>query len=204
MSVHPTQTAAWADFDNDGWLDLFVGHESASDDPHPSQLFHNNHNGTFTEIGAQNGLADLGFVKGVAWGDFNNDGRPDLYVSIRGAGNRLFRNDGPRNPEHPQPTRWMFTDVTAEAHVAEPRYSFATWFFDYDNDGWPDIFVAAYSIQSVNDVGSFEVGHLHHAELPRRYHNNRNGTFTDVTAAVHLDRAILTMGANFGDLDNDG
>ena len=81
LSAHPTQTAAWADFDNDGWLDLFVGHESTPNDPHPSQLFHNNHDGTFTEVGAANGLADLGFVKGVAWGDFNNDGRPDLYVS---------------------------------------------------------------------------------------------------------------------------
>ena len=88
MSLHPTQTAAWADYDNDGWLDLFVGHETEKatgpDDPHPSQLFHNNHDGTFTEVGAANGLASLGYVKGVAWGDFNNDGRPDLYVSVKG------------------------------------------------------------------------------------------------------------------------
>jgi len=204
LSAHPTQTGAWADFDNDGWLDLFVGHESAPDDPHPSQLFHNNHDGTFIEIGAQNGLSDLGFVKGVAWGDFNNDGRPDLYVSVRGGANHLFRNDGPRDAEHPRPDQWKFTDVSDHAHVADPKYSFATWFFDYDNDGWPDIFVAGYSIHSENEVGAFEVGHPNHAELPRLYHNNRNGTFTDVTAAAHLDRAILTMGTNFGDLDNDG
>ena len=204
MSVHPTQTAAWADFDNDGWLDLFVGHESTADDPHPSQLFHNNHDGTFTEVGAANGLANLGFVKGVAWGDFNNDGRPDLFTSAKDGAKHLFRNDGPRDPDHPRPDRWKFTDVTEEAHVNGPRYSFATWFFDYDNDGWPDLFVAGYSIQSVNDVGSFELGHPNHAELPRLYHNNRDGTFTDVTAAMHLDRVILTMGSNFGDLDNDG
>ncbi len=113
LSAHPTQTAAWADFDNDGWLDLFVGHESSPDDPHPSQLFHNNHDGTFTEVGAANGLARLGFVKGVAWGDFNNDGRPDLYVSVKGGANHLFRNDGPRDRQHPRPDQWRFTDVTA-------------------------------------------------------------------------------------------
>jgi len=204
LSAHPTQTAAWADFDNDGWLDLFVGHESKPDDPHPSQLFHNNHDGTFTEVGAANGLAELGFVKGVAWGDFNNDGRPDLYVSVKGGTNHLFRNDGPRDPHHPHADQWKFTDVTQQAHVGEQRESFATWFFDYDNDGWPDIFVAGYSMQSVNDVGAFEIGQPYVAETPRLYRNNHDGTFTDVTKAAHLDRAILVMGANFGDLDNDG
>ncbi len=144
MSLHPTQTAAWADFDNDGWLDLFVGHESTGPDKHPSQLFHNNHDGTFTEVGAANGLADLGFVKGVAWGDFNNDGWPDLYVSRKGQPNLLFRNDGPKDAKHPRADKWKFTDVTAQAGVAEPMHSFATLFFDYDNDGWPDIFVAGY------------------------------------------------------------
>jgi hypothetical protein len=204
LSVHPTQTAAWADFDNDGWLDLFVGHESKPDDPHPSQLFHNNHDGTFTEVGAANGLAELGLVKGVAWGDFNNDGRPDLYVSVKGGANHLFRNDGPRDPQHPRADQWKFTDVTQQAHVAEQRESFATWFFDYDNDGWPDIFSAGYSMQSVEDVGAFEIGHAYAAETPRLYRNNHDGTFADVTKAAHLDRAILVMGANFGDLDNDG
>ena len=204
LSAHPTQTAAWADFDNDGWLDLFVGHESTPNDPHPSQLFHNNHDGTFTEVGTANGLADLGYVKGVAWGDFNNDGRPDLYVSVKGGANHLFRNDGPRDPQHPHPDQWKFTDIAQQAHVAEQHDSFATWFFDYDNDGWPDIFAAGYSMQSLNDVGAFEIGHPYNAEKPRLYRNNHDGTFTDVTKAVHLDRAILPMGANFGDLDNDG
>jgi hypothetical protein len=203
LSLHPTQTAAWADFDNDGWLDLFVGHESKPDDPHPSQLFHNNHDGTFTEIAAPSGLANLGFVKGVAWGDYNNDGLPDLYVSVMYGRNHLFRNDGPA-PGATATGRWRFSDVTATANVAEQKNSFATWFFDYDNDGWPDIFVAGYSTASSGDVGAFEAGLPFHAELPRLYHNNHDGTFTDVSHAVHLDRAILPMGANFGDLDNDG
>jgi Flp pilus assembly protein TadD len=212
LSMHPTQTAAWADYDGDGWLDLFVGHESgsllgnqssevsAAGDRHPSQLFHNNHDGTFTEVGAAMGLSDLGFVKGVAWGDYNNDGRPDLYVSIKGGRNRLFRNDGPGAAGKP----WRFTDVAKEAGVAQQTNSFATWFFDYDNDGWPDIFVAGYSTQSNLDVGAFELNKPFHAETPRLYHNNHDGTFTDMSAQTHLDRAILVMGAGFGDLDNDG
>jgi len=204
LSLHPTQTAAWADFDNDGWLDLFVGHEETGKEKHPSQLFHNNHDGTFTEVGAANGLADLGFVKGVAWGDFNNDGWPDLYVSRKGQPNLLFRNDGPRDAKHPRPDRWKFTDVTAKAGVAEPVHSFATWFFDYDNDGWPDIFVVGYYNDTLNDVGAFELGMPYKAETPRLYHNNGDGTFSDVTKKVGLDRAILGMGAGFGDLDNDG
>jgi hypothetical protein len=204
MSLHPTQTAAWADYDNDGWLDLYVGHETNTTENHPSQLFHNNHDGTFTEVAGPNGMADMGFVKGVAWGDFNNDGRPDLYVSIKGKGNRLFRNDGPMDPKNPRPDRWKFTDVTAKAGVAEPIHSFPTWFFDYDNDGWPDIFVAGFYVEGFNDIGAFEAGLPYEAETPRLYHNNHDGTFTDVTKQVGLDRAILVMGSSFGDLDNDG
>ncbi len=204
LSLHPTQTAAWADFDNDGWLDLFVGHETTGPEKHPSQLFHNNRDGTFAEVAAPNGLADLGFVKGVAWGDFNNDGKPDLYVSRKGQPNLLFRNDGPRDPKHPRADRWKFTDVTEQAGVAEPLHSFATWFFDYDNDGWPDIFVTGYYNDTLNDIGAFELGKPNKAETPRLYHNNHDGTFTDVTKQMHLDRAILAMGASFGDLDNDG
>jgi hypothetical protein len=199
----PTQTAAWADFDGDGWLDLFVGYESQAGDRHDSLLFHNNGNGTFTEMGKACGLGDLGFVKGVAWGDFNNDGRPDLYVSVMNGRNKLFRNDGPREAKN-MGNGWKFTDVTAAAGVALQTNSFATWFFDYDNDGWPDLFVAGYSLEAAGDVGAFEMGLPVKAEKPKLYRNQHDGTFRDVTAEVGLDRVILTMGANFGDLDNDG
>ena len=204
MSLHPTQTAAWADYDNDGWLDLFVGHESRRDDPHPSQLFHNNHDGTFTEVGAAIGLTNLGYVKGVAWGDFNNDGRPDLYISVKGGHNHLFRNDGPQSARNLDPAKWKFTDVTQQAGVGLQTESFATWFFDFDNDGWPDIFAAGYYTDSMQDVGRFELNLPYKAETPRLYRNNHDGTFTDVSRQMHLDRAILAMGASFGDLDNDG
>ncbi len=204
LSLHPTQTAAWADYDNDGWLDLYLGHEANVKENHPSQLFHNNRNGTFTEVGEKLGLGEMGFVKGVAWGDYNNDGRSDLYVSIKGASNRLLRNDGPKNPAQPKPDEWKFTDVTLQAGVAQPLHSFATWFWDYDNDGWEDILVAGYYTETLNDIGAFLSGLPHHGETPRLYHNNHDGTFSDVTKQMKLDRVILPMGANFGDLDNDG
>ena len=101
LSLHPTQTAAWADYDNDGWLDLYVGHEANTTENHLSQLFHNNHDGTFTEVAARNGLSDMGFVKGVAWGDFNNDGRPDLYVSVKGKAESSFPQRWSHGSEEP-------------------------------------------------------------------------------------------------------
>ncbi len=192
----PTQTAAWGDVDGDGWLDLVVGYESKEGDRHASLLFRNNHDGTFSKLDA---LGDLGFVKGVAFGDYNNDGRPDLYVSVMYGRNKLLRNDGPRDAKG-----WKFTDVTEAAGVGKQTSSFATWFFDYDNDGWPDIFVAGYSLEASDDVGAFEQGQPVKAEKPKLYRNMHNGTFKDVSAEVRLDRVILTMGANFGDLDNDG
>ncbi len=198
----PTQTAAWADYDNDGWLDLFVGYESTPGNPQPSRLYHNNHDGTFTDVSST--LPVDAYVKGVAWGDLNNDGRPDLYVSVREANNRLFRNDGPQDPAHPDPAHWRFTDIAASARVIPKGNTFATWFFDYDNDGWPDIFVAGYYTGSMQDVGRFEAGQPFDAGLAHLYRNNHDGTFTDVSHATHIDRAILTMGSNFGDLDNDG
>lgn len=199
ISAHPTQTAAWADFDSDGFLDLFIGHESSVEQSHPSQLYRNNADGTFTDIAPTLGLDDLGYVKAVAWGDFNNDNRPDLYVSRKGAPNILYRNDYDADARKPR-----FTDVTKQAGVAEPVHSFATWFWDYDNDGWLDLFVAGYYTETTADIGAFHYGKPSKAELPRLYRNKGDGTFEDVTRKVRLDRVILPMGAGIGDLDNDG
>ena len=205
-TAHPTQTAAWADYDGDGWLDLFLAHESKPNDPHPSQLFHNNHDGTFTLVKPEDmGIpANLGFVKGVTWGDYNRDGRPDLYVAAMSGRSYLFRNDGPMDAKHPDALHWKFTDVTEAAGLGGYRNSFPTWFFDYDNDGWPDIFAGGYSSSSMEDVGAFQAGKSNHGSLPRLFHNNHDGTFTDVSHAMRIDRALLAMGSGFGDLDNDG
>ena len=205
LSYLPTQTVAWADFDGDGWLDLFVGNEI--DREHVSwpqgtrsfQLWLNNRDGTFTEVGGESGIHLDGMIKAAAAGDYDNDGRPDLYVSILGKPNHLFRNLGPSGG------RPRFADVTAQAGVAEPIMSFTTWFFDYDNDGWPDLFVSGYSATLPNIVRE-ALGDRSGArgERPRLYHNERNGTFTDASHQAGLDQLLLTMGANYGDLDNDG
>ena len=198
----PGQTAAWADYDADGWLDLFVGNETTSAaDPHPCRLWRNLGDGRFADVAPQLGLAALGFVKGVVWGDYDNDGRPDLYVSRMGQPNLLFHNDGPTSDA---PGGWQFAERAAEAGVAEPRRSFPTWFFDYDNDGWLDLFVAAWDGSTAGQVAARYLGMPTQSETPRLYRNTRDGRFEDVTTQLGLDRVLLAMGANFGDLDNDG
>ena len=203
LRFHPTQTAVWFDYNGDGWLDLFVGNESTREETGPCELFRNNGDGTFTECGAATGLAVVGFVKGVACGDFNNDGRPDLYLSRLGEPNLLFRNDGSKNSGDAK-SGWRFTDVTGIAKVAEPIHSFPTWFFDYDNDGWLDLFVSGYFLNDVGMVVADYLGLPHSGERARLYRNNRDGSFTDVTRDSGLYKVLLTMGSNFGDLDNDG
>ena len=183
-----TQTAVWADVDNDGRLDLFVGNEFA-----PSQLFHNNGDGTFTDVAHGAGVDRVSFTKGVVAGDYDNDGYPDIYVSNLGAENVLFHNnrDG------------TFTDVARQLHVETPIYSFPVWFFDYDNDGWPDLFVSSFTY-SLSEVLRSYLGLPVHQETLKLYRNMGDGTFQDVTKKVRLDRVFMPMGANFGDVDNDG
>ncbi len=196
--AYPTQAAAWADFDNDGDLDLYVGNESrVAFEPgaqsFPCQLFVNQGDGTFADRARTAGVTNDRYCKGVAAGDFDNDGDVDLYVSNNGP-NRLYRNDG----------NLIFTDVTESANTADPAgRSFATWFFDYDNDGWLDLFVGAFD-GSLSDVAADFLGQPFAAHVPRLYHNNRDGTFTDVAKKLGLNHVYLPMGANFGDLDNDG
>ncbi len=204
LRFHPTQAATWFDYNNDGWLDLFIGNETTPGDTNRCELFRNNGDGTFTECAAEVGLDATAFIKAVGSGDYNNDGWPDVYVSSRGQPKMLFRNEGPQSTDKSRQGAWKFTDVAASAGVTEPRYSFPTWFFDYDNDGWLDIFVAGFGIRDVGDVAADYLGLDHKAERARLYHNNRDGTFTDVTKEARLYKVLLGMACNFGDLDNDG
>lgn len=204
LSYHPTQTAVWWDYNGDGWLDLFVGNESPDDRADACELFRNNGNGTFTECAAQQGIAMAAFVKAVVSADYNGDGRPDLYLSVRGSDNLLLRNDGPAGPDHSPGAPWHFTNVAAAAGVAEPRNSFSCAFLDYDNDGWTDLLVTGYYIHSNADIALDYLGRPHTGERARLYRNRGDGTFADVTQAVGLFRVIHAMGFNFGDLDNDG
>ena len=177
-----------------------MGNESEEGTAYPGNLFRNNRDGTFTDVAFEAGVAVVGFVKGAVWGDYDNDGRLDLYVTLLRADqpNRLFHNEG-RGPDG----TWSFRDVAAEAGVQGPAVSFPTWFFDYDNDGWQDLFVSGFS-GGLADVVLERLGQPHGGQLPRMYRNNRDGTFSDVTVATRLDRIMVGMGSNFGDLDNDG
>lgn len=194
----PTQTATWFDYNGDGWLDLFVGNESSQGDRHPCELFRNNGDGTFTEVARESGVDLLGYVKAVVSGDYDNDGRPDLYLSIAEAPNVLFRNEG-RQPHG----TWRFSNVSRHAGVEEPRNSFPAMFIDYDNDGWLDIFVAPFQ-SGAEDVAADYLGLPTKADRARLYRNEGDGTFTDVTKAAALYRVTPGMGLNYGDLDNDG
>jgi hypothetical protein len=199
LSAHPSQTSVWFDYDGDGWLDLFIGNETTDpNDPDPCELYHNNHDGTFTECAAACGLQIKRFVKGVTCLDYDNDGRPDLYISCRDGKNLLFHNDGPDASG-----QWKFSDVTQRAGLRASE-TFPTWSFDFDNDGWEDIFVSGYYVQNVGDIAADYLGLPNAGVLPSLYHNNHDGTFTDVSAQMHLNHVFLTMGCNFGDLDNDG
>jgi FG-GAP-like repeat len=204
LAFHPTQTAVWFDFNGDGWLDLFIGTESFGTNNFPCELYRNNGDGTFTECAAQAGVAALTYVKGVGAADFNNDGRPDLYLSSRSGANLLFRNDGPQGADKGPKAPWHFTDIAAAAGVTEPMMSFPTACFDYNNDGWPDILVTGYALQSVGDIAADYMGKPFRSETARLYRNNHDGTFTDATKEAKLDKLILAMALNFGDFDNDG
>jgi len=183
-----SQTAAWADIDNDGNLDLFVGNEKG-----PTELFRNKGDGTFEEIGHAAGIDRNPFTKGVAAADYDGDGLMDFYVTNLNGDNFLYHNNGDLT----------FTEVARQAGVQAPSFSFATWFFDYDNDGWPDIFVSCY-LTSVEEAVKTYAGGERKAETIKLYRNRHDGTFEDVTEKVGLDKVFMPMGANFGDIDNDG
>jgi len=186
--AHRTHSAEWADYDGDGWLDLFVGHELSF-----SQLFRNRGDGTFEDTTVKAGMRFRSLTKGATWGDVDNNGRPDLYVSNFGDRNLLFVNRGDGR----------FDEVGLDRGVSEPIYSFPTWFFDYDNDGWSDLFVATL-IQTVDEVAREYLGLPPQGETLRIYRNRGDGSFENATEALDMARMIPTMGANFGDLNNDG
>ena len=199
FSTFPTQTAVWADFDLDGWIDLFIANESLPEDQNNCELFLNNRDGTFTEISRQAGIEALGYFKGVAAGDINNDGYPDLYLSDYYGKNLLYVNSS-------HVDQLSFDLASIGTGVSQPIESFPTWMFDYNNDGLEDIFVSGYSSDNITPVNMLMANMRNQFgnRRPCLYRNNGDGTFTNIAYEANLRDPETTMGCNFGDLDNDG
>lgn len=184
-----SQVAAWADYDNDGWLDVFIGGERQ-----PSRLYRNQGDGTFAEVTESAGVVHETLVcKGATWGDFDNDRFPDLYVANHRGSPALFRNN--RNG--------TFTDIAPATNLNGPQTGFSCWVWDYDNDGWLDIFATAYE-RSLNENIRSHLKQRHGGETARLLRNQAGRGFENVTTEVGLDLAMAPMGSNFADFDNDG
>jgi len=173
--------ATFVDIDGDGWLDLYVCHFDA-----PNRLYVNQGDGTFAERAAAYGIDVRDASVMGAFADYDRDGDMDLYLqtnildyrrNFKGRPDYLFRNEGDGS----------FADVTGEAGIWGISQGHSATWWDYNNDGWPDIYVA-------NDFENSD----------RLYRNNGDGTFTDVLAEVAPHTSYFSMGSDFGDINNDG
>ena len=205
FSKFPTQTAVWADFNLDGWVDLFIGNETNPKFKSECELFINNQNGTFRNTATESGLSGIDkMVKGCAAGDLDGDGFPDLYVSVTGASNFLFKNTGVSEKGIPR-----FQNVSPTANVGLPIMSFPTWFWDYNNDGLLDIFCAAFGTDTQQRTSAATIAANNYSgkkvgATPKVYLNKGNLQFEEVSQRLGLDEGMLAMGSNYGDLNNDG
>ena len=191
---YPTQTAAWADYDNDGDIDLYVGNETISNEiTSPCQLFQNQGDGTFIDRAKPAGVTNERLAKGVVWGDIDGDRWPDLIVSNLGEKNRFYHNQGDGT----------FVDRAAEFGVERPIYSFPLWTWDYNNDGLLDLFISSYD-RNVGNVVIHSMGRPTNTELPGHYQGTGKGTFINLAKAQGLTQPMMPMGSNIGDLNNDG
>jgi enediyne biosynthesis protein E4 len=202
------------DYDRDGWPDIYFTNAptvemAVKGTKSLGVLYHNNHDGTFTDVTAKSGLSTRCFAMGGAIGDYNNDGWPDLYVTCLG-GNILYRNNGDGT----------FTDVTAKAGVADGRWSTGAAFGDYDGDGFVDLMVANYVDFHLDDLpgfGSAPFCKYRGIDVqcgPRGlrgagdslFHNNGDGTFTEVSkaAGVNDPNGYYGLGVIWADFNNTG
>jgi enediyne biosynthesis protein E4 len=205
---------AFFDYDNDGWLDIFVLSGTRLDGPPPgagNRLYKNNRDGTFTDVTKRAGLERVGWASAVTVGDYNNDGNEDMFLTYFGQ-NVLYRNNGDGT----------FTDVTRQAglHRDGTFWSTACTFIDYDRDGRLDLFVGHYAHLDIKatpapgfnsdclqgDVPVFCGPHYFQPVSPLLYRNNGDGTFTDVSARSGIGASMGTraMTAVAADFDNDG
>lgn len=199
---------AFLDYDGDGWMDILLVNSGPCDffqpeKPLPHALYRNNRDGTFTDVTQKAGLTAQLFAQGVAVGDFDNDGLPDIFISAYGRP-VLYRNNG----------NGTFTDVTAKSGITRPDWSTSAVWFDYDNDGRLDLFICSfvdYSAKSIS-CGDNKLGRAYYC-IPRvfnptasvLYHNNGDGTFTEVSKGTDIARALgKGLGVVATDVNNDG
>jgi hypothetical protein len=187
--------ATWGDYDNDGWPDLYVANDAG-----PNFLYRNKHDGTFEDIGLLAGVALSGDgmeqgSMGVDWGDYLHEGRLSMIVTnFVEQGSTLYHNLGRDN----------FADVSVRAKLMRPTYPFVSWgtsFFDMDNDGWLDLFVANGHVYPQVDAIS---GGTPYRQPMLLFRNHRDGTFDDVSQALADMPPQSRRGAAFGDINNDG
>jgi hypothetical protein len=200
---------AWFDYNNDGWMDLYVMNgrhiDGLTDHSAPdgltatNHLYRNNGDGTFTDVTTQAGVPGNGFGVGITAGDFDNDGNEDLYITNYNS-SVLYHNNG----------NGTFTDVTAKAGVTNPNFGTGAAFLDYNRDGRLDLFVGNYLKFEPTNRQYYSAhqypGPLEYApETNRLFHNNGDGTFTDVSAASGIaSQPGRAMGVTVGDYDGDG
>jgi hypothetical protein len=198
---------AFIDYDNDGWQDILIVNSTAWPERKTPKtflaLYHNNQDGSFTDVARQAGLAVEMYGIGVAAADYDNDGNEDIYITCVGP-NHLFRNVG----------NGKFADVTARAGVGDPAFSTSAAWFDYDNDGKLDLFVANYvdwtvetdqlcSLDGKNK--SYCTPQSYKGQSPTLYHNRGNGTFENVTQRAGLnDPTCKSLGVALLDYNGDG
>jgi hypothetical protein len=200
---------AFLDYDNDGWMDIYLVNSGPCDFYEPPQplrnaLYHNNHDGTFTDVTLKAGMTGNAYGMGVAVGDYDGDGLPDIYVT-QYPNSILYHNNGDGT----------FMDVTAKAGVAAPGWATSAVWFDYDNDGRLDLFVCHfvdYSKAKLKFCGDLLSGERHYC-IPSIYdpmpcwlfHNNGNGTFADVSKESGISQFLAkAWGVVAADLNNDG
>jgi hypothetical protein len=187
--------ATWGDYDNDGWPDLYVANDAG-----PNFLYRNKHDGTFEDVGLLDGVALSGDgleqgSMGVDWGDYLHEGRLSMIVTnFVEQGSTLYHNLGKDN----------FADVSLHARLIKPTYPFVSWgttFFDMDNDGWLDLFVANGHVYPQADAIP---GGTPYAQPMLLFRNHRDGTFDDVSSVFASMPPESRRGAAFGDINNDG
>lgn len=200
-SLFPAHSSAIADYNNDGWLDIFIGNETRKDsEPYHSELFINNGDGTFQNKATATHTDILAFVKGAIATDINNDGYMDIAISGQGHENMILKNMSKENDG-----KLIFEDVTKATGISGPIKSFPILAMDFNNDGWEDIFIFTYDAGNCDyDNAAYFFDKPVRGEYSAVYKNNGDGTFENITSTSGMTVPMAAMGVNFGDLNNDG